>query len=127
MADGFEGGSYFVMDYLEFSGRADPTLFGRKMAEMHLAEPLAAEAKAGRFGFDVDLNRVIDEKLHQHADAFRWVIGFCRSAIADQILYRGGELLGRYVCRQRFHQRYSQLIPDHDQKLLVVDRTPCLR
>ena len=54
MADGFEGGSYFVMDYLEFSGRADPTLFGRKMAEMHLAEPLAAEAKAGRFGFDVD-------------------------------------------------------------------------
>ena len=54
MADGFEGGSYFVMDYLEFSGRADPTLFGRKMAEMHLAEPLAVEAKAGRFGFDVD-------------------------------------------------------------------------
>ena len=54
MADGFEGGSYFVMDYLEYSGRADPTLCGRKMAEMHLAEPLAAEAKAGRFGFDVD-------------------------------------------------------------------------
>ena len=36
------------------SGRADPKLFGRKMAEMHLAEPLAEEARAGRFGFDVD-------------------------------------------------------------------------
>ena len=47
-ADGFEGGSYFVMEHMDMSGRADPKLFGRKMAEMHLAEPLAEEAKAGR-------------------------------------------------------------------------------
>ena len=28
--------------------------FGRALAEMHLAEPEQAEAKAGKFGFDVD-------------------------------------------------------------------------
>ena len=52
--DAFSGGSYLIMEYMDMSGRADPELFGRRMAEMHLAEPLADEAKAGRFGFNVD-------------------------------------------------------------------------
>ena len=52
--DAFSGGSYLIIEYMEMSGRADPELFGRKMAEMHLAEPLDAEAKSGRFGFRVD-------------------------------------------------------------------------
>lgn len=53
-ADGFDGGSYIVMEYLEIGGRPDPETFGRAMAEMHLAEPLAKEAKDGKFGFDFD-------------------------------------------------------------------------
>ena len=53
-ADGFDGGSYLIMEYLEIGGRPDPEKFGRAMAEMHLAEPLAKEAKAGKFGFDFD-------------------------------------------------------------------------
>ena len=53
-ADGWESGSYLIMEYMEMSGRADQKKFGRAMAELHLAEPLAAEARAGRFGFDVD-------------------------------------------------------------------------
>ena len=52
--DGFTGGSYLIMEYMDMRGRAPQETFGRKMAEMHLAEPLAAEAKEGRFGFDVD-------------------------------------------------------------------------
>ena len=52
--DGFEGGSFLIMEYMDMSGRPSPELFGRKMAEMHLAEPLDREAKAGRFGFKVD-------------------------------------------------------------------------
>jgi fructosamine-3-kinase len=52
--DGSAGGSYVIMEFLPFSGRADPELFGRCMAQMHAAEPLAPEAKDGKFGFAVD-------------------------------------------------------------------------
>ena len=41
------------MEYLNLGGRADRKAFGRKMAQMHLATPIAAEARAGKFGFDV--------------------------------------------------------------------------
>jgi len=54
MEDGFDGGSFLVMEYMDMSGRADQEEFGRRMAEMHLAEPLAKEAREGRFGFQVD-------------------------------------------------------------------------
>jgi protein-ribulosamine 3-kinase len=53
-ADAFDGGSFLIMEYLELGGRPDPTEFGRAMAQMHLAEPREAEAKAGKFGFIVD-------------------------------------------------------------------------
>ena len=48
------GGSYLIMEFMEFSGRADPSEFGRCMAQMHAAEPLDHEARAGKFGFKVD-------------------------------------------------------------------------
>ena len=38
-------GSYIIMDFLELGGRADQRVFGRRMAEMHLATPAAAEAR----------------------------------------------------------------------------------
>ena len=53
-ADGFDGGSYVIMEFMDFSGRAEPAEFGRSMAQMHAAEPLAKEAKDGKFGFQVD-------------------------------------------------------------------------
>lgn len=52
--DGFAGGSFIIMEYLEMRGRPDPEEFGRAMAKLHLAEPRDAEAKAGKFGFPVD-------------------------------------------------------------------------
>ena len=52
--DGFDGGSYIIMEYMEMGGRPDPEAFGRAMAEMHMAEPRDDEAKAGKFGFVVD-------------------------------------------------------------------------
>ena len=52
--DGTTAGSYFVMEHMDFSGRPDPALFGRCMAQMHAAEPLAPEAREGKFGFVVD-------------------------------------------------------------------------
>ena len=53
-ADGPESGSYIIMEYLDVCGRPDLVAFGRAMAELHLATPRHAEAKAGRFGFPVD-------------------------------------------------------------------------
>ena len=38
-------GSYIIMDFLELGGRADQRVFGRRMAEMHLATPAAAKAR----------------------------------------------------------------------------------
>ena len=46
-------GSYIIMDFLPLGGRADQKVFGRRMAEMHLATPAAKEAQEGKFGFDV--------------------------------------------------------------------------
>ena len=51
--DGATSGSFLVMELLNLGGRADAAEFGRAMARMHLAEPLAPEARAGKFGFDV--------------------------------------------------------------------------
>ena len=50
---GSGGGSFIVMEHLEMSGRTDQAALGRALAEMHLAEPTAPEAKAGQFGFPV--------------------------------------------------------------------------
>ena len=44
-------GSYIIMEFLPLGGRGDQETFGRRMAEMHLATPAAAEAKEGKFGF----------------------------------------------------------------------------
>lgn len=52
--DSIAGGSYLIMEFMEFSGRADPSEFGRCMAQMHAAVPLDEEARAGKFGFKVD-------------------------------------------------------------------------
>ena len=53
-ADGFDGGSFIIMEYLDIGGRPDPTEFGRAMAKMHLGDAVDKEAKAGKFGFAVD-------------------------------------------------------------------------
>mmetsp|Transcript_11074 Transcript_11074/g.35280 ORF Transcript_11074/g.35280 Transcript_11074/m.35280 type:complete len:374 (-) Transcript_11074:1762-2883(-) len=52
--DGSNGGSFLIMEYMDMGGRVDQEEFGRLMAQMHLAEPLAKEAREGRFGFNVD-------------------------------------------------------------------------
>ena len=47
-------GAFIVMEHLEFaSGGVDQEELGRRLARMHLAEPSAPEAAAGRFGFPV--------------------------------------------------------------------------
>ncbi|PKI45388.1 hypothetical protein CRG98_034193 [Punica granatum] len=43
------GGSYIIMEFIEFGARADQSVLGRKLAEMHKA----GKSEKG-FGFDVD-------------------------------------------------------------------------
>ncbi|CAK9018427.1 Protein-ribulosamine 3-kinase [Durusdinium trenchii] len=52
--DDGSGGSYIIMEKLNMGGRVNMKDFGRKLAEMHLAEPAHPEAKSGKFGFQVD-------------------------------------------------------------------------
>ncbi|CAD7703653.1 unnamed protein product [Ostreobium quekettii] len=48
------GGSFIVMEHLNFSGRASHEELGRRLAQMHLAEPQDDKARKGLFGFPVD-------------------------------------------------------------------------
>lgn len=58
-ADGSSSGSYIIMDHLALKIGLEQNLFGRQMAQMHLATPLAPQAREGRFGFPVT-NRIGD-------------------------------------------------------------------
>mmetsp|Transcript_28447 Transcript_28447/g.111528 ORF Transcript_28447/g.111528 Transcript_28447/m.111528 type:complete len:311 (-) Transcript_28447:225-1157(-) len=46
-------GSFIIMEHLEMRGSYSQAELGKQLAMMHLAEPLAEEAKAGKFGFPV--------------------------------------------------------------------------
>ena len=87
-ADGSTSGSYLIMEYMDFSGRADPHLFGRSMALLHAAEPLAAEAKEGRFGFSVD-NTIGDtpqpNRWTEGTGTMAWVEFFREKRIGHQV------------------------------------------
>mmetsp|Transcript_992 Transcript_992/g.2829 ORF Transcript_992/g.2829 Transcript_992/m.2829 type:complete len:485 (+) Transcript_992:39-1493(+) len=51
---GDSNGAYIVMEHLSLGGRLDQAQLGEQLAKMHLAEPLAENAKSGKFGFDVE-------------------------------------------------------------------------
>ena len=82
-ADGFDGGSYIIMEYMDIGGRPDPAEFGAAMAKMHLAEPVDAEAKAGKFGFRVD--NTIGETPQPNSWTASWVEFFREKRIGHQI------------------------------------------
>jgi len=81
--DGDSGGSFIVMEFLRLSGRADAKLFGRKMAMMHLATPLAEEAQQGKFGFDVP--NTIGGTAQPNAWSDDWVAFFREQRIGHQV------------------------------------------
>lgn len=98
-----EGGleSYILMDFLEFGGRASQQEFGRKLAQMHLAEPMADEAKRGSFGFPVQ--NTIGGTPQPNAWNDDWVEFFRTQRLQHQLrLARDAELskLGDKLCNK---------------------------
>ena len=89
--DAFSGGSYIIMEYMDIGGRPDPAEFGRAMAQMHLAEPVEPEAKAGKFGFRVD--NTIGATPQPNAWGDDWVTFFREKRIGHQIRTAGDERL----------------------------------
>ncbi len=85
--DGDVGGSFMVMSYLDMSGRPDPTVFGRKLAEMHAAPCAQAEAAAGKFGFDVE--NTIGGTPQPNAWCDDWVQFFREQRIGHQVKTAG--------------------------------------
>lgn len=84
-------GSYIVMEYLDLGRRADKRTFGRRMAEMHLATPAAAEARDGKFGFDV--TNTIGGTPQPNAWCDDWVQFFREQRIGHQIRTAGDQKL----------------------------------
>mmetsp|Transcript_12888 Transcript_12888/g.26117 ORF Transcript_12888/g.26117 Transcript_12888/m.26117 type:complete len:330 (-) Transcript_12888:86-1075(-) len=96
--EGSSGGSFLIMEYMAMSGRSDPEEFGRRMAQLHLATPLAAEAREGRFGFDVDNTIGGTPQPNQWtatSGTDAWVEFFREQRIAHQIRLAGDASLDR--------------------------------
>lgn len=76
-------GSFLVMEYLKLQGKPEPRVFGRRMAEMHLAPCAQPQAAAGMFGFSVD--NTIGATPQQNAWCKDWVEFFRERRIGFQI------------------------------------------
>ena len=82
-AAGSSSGSYIIMEALKFASALNQAVFGRQMAEMHLAKPLAPQAQEGRFGFPVT-NRIGDT-VQPNAWYLDWVDFFREQRIGHQL------------------------------------------
>lgn len=95
-----DGNSCIVMDHLDFGARGDQAAFGRALARMHLAAPLAAEARdEGKFGFVV--NNTCGDTPQPNEWCDDWVDFYLNRRIRHQLrLARDGALsdLGERVC-----------------------------
>lgn len=92
--DAPSGGSFMIMEYLDLRGSADPTELGRQMARMHLAPPLAPEARdEGKFGFPVD--NTIGGTPQKNPWTSDWVEFFREHRIGYQVGLAGSSELTR--------------------------------
>jgi len=90
-------GSFIVMEYLELGGGGSSKLdaydFGRRMAEMHLAEPTDPTARAGKFGFPVD--NTIGGTLQPNGWMDSWVDFYRERRLRHQLDLTGDAALQR--------------------------------
>jgi fructosamine-3-kinase len=96
-----DGNSAIVMDFLDFGARGDQAAFGAALAATHLAEPLDAEARAGRFGFPVD--NTCGDTPQPNGWCDDWVTFFLEKRIAHQLALAGDaslSRLGERVCEK---------------------------
>ena len=91
--DDGRGGSYIIMEMLALGGPKDQTDFGRAMAKMHLAQPLATEAQQGMFGFDCDNTIGGTSQPNKWDD--NWVRFFREQRIGHQVKLADDVLLER--------------------------------
>lgn len=77
-------GSFIIMELLELGPAFSQKELGEKLAEMHLAEPLMPEAKAGMFGFSMD--NTIGSTPQPNGWMSDWVEFFRERRLRHQVL-----------------------------------------
>jgi protein-ribulosamine 3-kinase len=93
--------AFIVMEELTLETVYGQSVLGRSLAEMHLAEPAAAQAREGKFGFDVE--NTIGGTLQPNGWMDSWVEFFRERRLRHQLLLTGdSELLrvGDRVCER---------------------------
>jgi protein-ribulosamine 3-kinase len=94
-------GAFIVMEQLDLGAIYTQSDLGRLVAEMHLAEPTVAEAKAGKFGFGVE--NTIGGTLQPNSWMDDWVEFFRERRLRHQLLLSGDDDLykvGMKVCER---------------------------
>ena len=87
-------GSFIVMEALEMFPIFDQKQLGKRLAEMHLAEPVLKEAKNGMFGFSVD--NTIGATPQPNGWMDNWVEFFRERRLRHQVLLTGdGKLINK--------------------------------
>jgi protein-ribulosamine 3-kinase len=94
-------GSFIIMEELDLGHIVSQSRLGRALAEMHLADPLALEAKEGKFGFTID--NTIGETLQPNGWMDNWVDFFRERRLRHQLLLTGDSDLirrGNKLCEK---------------------------
>lgn len=118
---GTTDGSYIVMETLTLDGIFSMASFGRRLAQMHLAEPVHDEARNGQFGFAVD--NTIGATPQPNGWTDNWIDFFRDRRLRHQLLLAGdGSLLekGKRLC-DRLDEFFEDIGTDIKPSLIHGD------
>lgn len=102
-------GSYIIMEALELSPIYNQHELGRKLAEMHMADPVLPEAQQGKFGFSVD--NTIGATPQPNGWMDDWIAFFRERRLKHQLLLTGDSSLmdrGGRLCL-RLHELFDDV------------------
>lgn len=114
-------GSFIAMDALDMRGIYDQKQLGSDLARLHLAQPIQAEAKNGKFGFSVD--NTIGATPQPNGWMDNWVDFFRERRLRHQVVLTGdGDLIrkGNQLC-DRLDYLFEDIVDEIRPSLIHGD------